>query len=62
MTDTQLYLSIGIPILSNAVLLGLLILYVTSRFDAVNQELKGLHEDIRELRSDMKLLTGDLAH
>ena len=58
MTDTQLYLSVGIPILSNAALMGLLILYVTSRFDAVNQEVKGLHEDIRELRSDMKLLTG----
>ena len=58
MTDTQLYLSVGIPILSNAALMGLLILYVTSRFDAVNQEVKGLHEDIRELRSEMKLLTG----
>lgn len=58
MTDTQLYLSIGIPILSNAALIGLLILYVTSRFDATNQEVKGLHEDIRELRADMKLLTG----
>jgi hypothetical protein len=33
-------------------------LYVTSRFDATNQEVKGLHEDIRELRADMKLLTG----
>jgi hypothetical protein len=57
-TDTQLYLSIGIPILSNAALMGLLILYVTSRFDTTNQEVKGLHEDIRELRSGMKLLTG----
>jgi hypothetical protein len=58
MTDTQLYLSIGIPMLFNAALMGLLILYVNSRFDAMNQEIKGLHEDIREIRSDVKLLTG----
>ena len=60
MTDTQLYLSIGIPMLFNAALMGLLILYVNSRFDAMNQEIKGLHEDIREIRSDVKLLTGKL--
>jgi hypothetical protein len=65
MTDTQLYLSIGIPMLFNAALIGLLVAYINARFDGVTQEVKGLHEDIheirediREIRSDVKLLTG----
>src|ERR1039458_3209914 len=65
MTDTQLYLSIGIPMLFNAALIGLLVAYINARFDGVTQEVKGPHEDsheiredIREIRSDVKLLTG----
>jgi hypothetical protein len=37
-----------------------LILYVNTRLDAVRDELKGMHEDIREIRSDVKLLTGNV--
>jgi hypothetical protein len=53
MTDTQLYLSIGIPMLFNAALIGLLVAYINARFDGVTQEVKGLHEDIHEIREDI---------
>lgn len=33
MTDTQLYLAIGVPILANATLIGLLLAYMNARFD-----------------------------
>jgi hypothetical protein len=60
-----LYLSIGLPVLLNAGLVGLLILYLNSRLDAVNIRLDAVtsglretREDTREIRSDVKLLTG----
>lgn len=37
MTNEQLYLAIGIPILTNAALIGLLLAYINSRFDAVDK-------------------------
>jgi hypothetical protein len=47
MTNTQLYLAIGLPTL--AILTSLAInLFLVS----------GIREDIREIRSDIKLLTG----
>jgi|HubBroStandDraft_3_1064219.scaffolds.fasta_scaffold537585_2 hypothetical protein len=57
MTGTQLYLALGVPILSNAAMIGVMIMNINSRCDSVNQEMKGLHEDVREMRSDIKLLT-----
>jgi hypothetical protein len=47
MTNTQLYLAIGLPML--AVVTSLVISLV---------QISGIREDIRESRSDMKLLTG----
>jgi hypothetical protein len=47
MTDTQLYIAIGLPTI--AVLASLTI----SLF-----QISGIREDIREIRSDIKLLTG----
>jgi hypothetical protein len=47
MTNTQLYLAIGLPML--AVGTSLVISLV---------QISGIREDIRELRADMKLLTG----
>ena len=34
MTDTQLYLAIGVPIVTNAAMLGLMLAYINARFDA----------------------------
>jgi len=33
MTDAQLYLAIGVPILTNAAMLGLMLAYINARFD-----------------------------
>lgn len=45
MTNDQLYLSIGVPILFNAVLYGLLWSHMNVRFDSVNQRF----DDMRDL-------------
>src|SRR5437868_5165638 len=44
-TNMQLYLAIGIPILSNAALIGLLLAYINAKFDAINQRF----DDMRDL-------------
>jgi hypothetical protein len=46
-TNVQLYLAVGLPVL--AVITSLIISLV---------QIPGIREDIRELRGDMKLLTG----
>jgi hypothetical protein len=45
MTDTQLYLAIGIPILANATLIGLLLAVMNARFNAVDKRF----DDMRDL-------------
>jgi hypothetical protein len=35
-TNQQLYLAIGVPLLFNAVLIGLLVAYINAKLDAVN--------------------------
>jgi hypothetical protein len=47
LTNLQLWIAVGLPII--AILTSLVISLVT---------ISGMREDIRELRSDMKLLTG----
>lgn len=47
MTNTQLWIAVGLPII--AILTSLVISLL---------QISGIREDIRELRSDMKLLTG----
>jgi len=44
-TNVQLYLAIGIPVLVNAAMFGLLAMYMNARFDAVNQRF----DDMRDL-------------
>ena len=51
MTNEQLYLAIGVPMLVTAALLGLLLAYmnkgftaVDQRFDAVNQRFEGVNQ------------------
>jgi len=51
MTNVQLYPAIGLPIVANA---AMLILFQQS----VHRQLDAFNQDIRELRSDLKLLTG----
>ena len=45
MTNEQLYIAIGIPILTSAALLGLLLAYISARFNAVDRRF----DDMRDL-------------
>lgn len=51
MTDLQLYLAIGLPILFN----GTLAILMSNHFNA---QLGAVRDDVREIRGDIKLLTG----
>jgi hypothetical protein len=53
MTDLQLYPAIGIPIVANAtaMLLG---------FTLLSRRVDDIREDMREIRQDIKMLTGKL--
>jgi len=42
MTNIQLYLAIGIPLLGNAVLIGVLMAYINAKFDAVNNRFEAV--------------------
>jgi hypothetical protein len=48
MTDTQLYLAIGVPILANAAMFGLLMAYINARFDGVRGEFNGIRGEFNE--------------
>jgi len=48
MTNEQLYLVIGIPLLGNAVLFGLLMAYINAKIDEVNGRLGGLRTEMNE--------------
>jgi hypothetical protein len=45
MTNVQLYLAIGIPMLFNAVLVGILIANINAKFEGINRRF----DDMREL-------------
>jgi hypothetical protein len=52
MTNVQLYLAIGIPMLFNAVLVLILIAYVNEKFKGVDDKFAGINQrfdDMREL-------------
>ena len=42
MTNEQLYLAIGLPVLFNAVLITLLVGYIHAKFDGVNSKFAGI--------------------
>jgi len=59
MTNSQLYLAIGVPILANAALIGLLLAYINAKFDGVNQCFEGVDqrfEGINQRFDDMRAL------
>lgn len=49
-TNTQLYLAVGLPMLT-----------ILASMTASLMQISGIREDIREIRSDIKLLTGKVA-
>ena len=63
MTNVQLYLSIGVQLVFNSVLIGMLLMYMDRRFDAVNQrfdDMRGLW--LAELHRVEQVLDARLTH
>ena len=50
MTNEQLYLAIGIPMLFNAILVGVFMAYINARFDTVNVRLDAINKRLDELK------------
>ena len=50
MTNVQLYLSIGIPMLFNAVLVGISIAYANAKFEGVNDKFQGINQRFDDMR------------
>lgn len=50
MTDQQLYLSIGAPVVFNGLLSTVLFLYVNARFDSVNNRFDSLNQRFDDMR------------
>ena len=42
-TNTQLYLAIGIPVLLNTLLIGMLVAYLNARLDSVNDKFEAVY-------------------
>jgi hypothetical protein len=42
MTNAQLYLAIGVPVIANAVLVGLLLAYMNAKFENVSQRFEAV--------------------
>ena len=49
MTDAQLYLAIGVPVLLNAAMIGLLLAYVNAKFDGLERGINQRFDDMRDL-------------
>jgi len=52
MTNAQLYLALGAPVLLNAVMFGLLMAYINAKFEGVNQRFDAINrrfDDMRDL-------------
>ena len=50
MTNLQLYLAIGIPILFNAGSLAILLLYVSAKFDGVDRDFRAINKRFDDMR------------
>ena len=62
-TDQQLYLAIGIPLLFNASLLGIVMLFVNAKFDSINHRFDDMRDLWRaELRRVEEVLDARLKH
>jgi hypothetical protein len=63
MTDTQLYLAIGVPIVSNALIFTIMLAYINTRFSALDKRLDDMRDLWRaELRRVEEVLDARLKH
>lgn len=58
MTNLQLYLAVGLPIVANAAMILLLQSGVNRQLDALTQRIDRLEKRIDNIDADVKLLTG----
>ena len=63
MTNAQLYLAIGVPVLVNAALIGLLLAYMNARFGSIDNRFNDMRDLWRaELRRVEEVLDARLTH
>lgn len=63
MTNEQLYLSVGVPMLFNAVLIGILFAHINQRFDGVDRRFDDMRDLWRaELRRVEEIIDARLKH
>jgi len=51
MSNAQLYLSIGVPVIANAVLVGLLLAYMNAKFENVSQRFEAVDRRFDDMRA-----------
>ncbi len=54
MTNQQLYLSLGIPMLVNTVLFGILVAHVNTKFEAVDQRFRSMEQRFDKRFDDLR--------
>jgi len=63
MTNEQLYLAIGLPVVVNAAVIGMLMVYLTGQFGAINTRFEDTKETLRaEMALGFERLTNKLDH
>jgi len=50
MSNQQLYLAIGVPMLFNAALIGILIAYINAKFNAIDQRFQSIDQRFDDMR------------
>jgi len=61
MTNQQLYLLLGIPLLGNGVLIGLLVAYINAKIDGLDAKIGGLDAKIGGLDARIGGLRAEIA-
>jgi hypothetical protein len=56
--NVQLYIGIGLPVIAVLTSLTISLVQISAIRDELRTNMQGIREDIREIRSDIKLLTG----
>jgi hypothetical protein len=55
MTNLQLCLAVGAPVLFNAVLAGILIAYINAKMESVNSKIEGLHSKMEGMQAALSV-------
>jgi hypothetical protein len=58
MSNLQLYIAIGLPVIAVLTSLVVSLVQISAIREEMRSNMQAIREDIREIRSDIKLLTG----